>query len=93
VFSFYEAATDPIFPPLDLIKFSLQFGCGPQLELSEEFFCVEIDAHKDDPEVKCAGWMLPSDSTPTSGEAATLISSATSVRIMSTEPAIDDTTS
>lgn len=54
MFSFYEAATDPIFPPLDLFEFSLQFGCGSQLELRNDFVCVEIDAHEGDPELKLA---------------------------------------
>jgi hypothetical protein len=52
VFSFYEAATDPIFPPLDLFEFSLQFGCGSQLKLRDDFVCVEIDAHEGDSEDK-----------------------------------------
>jgi hypothetical protein len=64
VFSFYEAATDPIFQPLDLFEFSLQFGCGSQLELRDDFVCVEIDAHDGDPEVKFAGLVLPLNSTP-----------------------------
>jgi hypothetical protein len=64
VFSFYEAATDPIFQPLDLFEFSLQFGCGSQLELRDDFVCVEIDAHDGDPDVKLAGLMLPPNSTP-----------------------------
>jgi hypothetical protein len=34
VFSFYEAATDPIFQPLDLFEFSLQFGCGSLLKFA-----------------------------------------------------------
>jgi hypothetical protein len=55
VFSFYEAATDAIFPPLDLVEFSLEFGCGSQLKLRDDFICVEIDAHDGDPEVKFAG--------------------------------------
>ena len=63
VFSFYEAATDPIFQPLDLFEFSLQFGCGSQLELRDDFVCVEIDAHEGDPELKLAGLMLPLNST------------------------------
>ena len=63
MFSFYEAATDPIFPPLDLFEFSLQFGCGSQLELRNDFVCVEIDAHEGDPELKLAGLMLPLNST------------------------------
>ncbi len=61
VFSFYEAATDPIFQPLDLFEFPLQFGCGSQLKLRDDFV-VEIDAHEGDPEVKFAG--LPLNSTP-----------------------------
>ena len=64
VFSFYEAATDPIFQPLDLFEFSLQFGCGSQLKLRDDFICVEIDAHDGDPEVKFAGFVLPSNFTP-----------------------------
>ena len=52
VFSFYEAATDPIFQPLDLFEFSLQFGCGSLLKFRYDFACVEIDAHDGDPEVK-----------------------------------------
>jgi hypothetical protein len=63
VFSFYEAATDAIFPPLDLVEFSLEFGCGSQLKLRDDFICVEIDAHDGDLEVKFAGW-LPLNSTP-----------------------------
>ena len=55
VFSFYEAATDPIFPSLDLFEFSLQFGCGSQLKLRDDFVCVEIDAHKGDPERNLLG--------------------------------------
>ena len=65
VFSFYETATDPIFPPLDLVEFSLQFGCGSKLKLRNDFVCVEIDAHEGGPEVKFAGLMLPYNSTPT----------------------------
>jgi len=56
VFSFYEAATDPIFQPLDLFEFSLQFGCGSQLELRDDFVCVEIYAHEGNPGVKFAGF-------------------------------------
>jgi hypothetical protein len=68
VFSFYEAATDPIFPPLDLFEFSLQFGCGLQLKLRDDFVCVEIDAHEGDPEVKFAELILPFNSTSASAE-------------------------
>ena len=62
VFSFYEAATDPVFQPLDLFEFSLQFGCGSQLKLRDDFVCVEIDAHERDHEVKFVGLLL--NSTP-----------------------------
>ena len=48
-FSSYKTATDPIFPPLDLIEFSLQFDCGSQLKLRDDLVCVEIDAHEGDP--------------------------------------------
>ena len=79
VFSFYEAATDPIFQPLDLFEFSLQFGCGSLLKFRDDFVCVEIDAHDCDPEVKFAG-MLPFNSTPTRADQRHGFQSARAVR-------------
>jgi hypothetical protein len=79
VFSFYEAATDPIFQPLELFEFSLQFGCGSLLKFRDDFVCVEIDAHDCDPEVKFAG-MLPFNSTPTRADQRHGFQSARAVR-------------
>jgi len=59
---FLRGRDGPGLPPLDLFEFSLQFGCGSQLKLRDDFVCVEIDAHERDPEVKFAG-LLP-NSTP-----------------------------
>ena len=80
VFSFYEAATDPIFQPLDLFEFSLQFGCGSLLKFRDDFACVEIDAHEGDPEVKLAGLMLRFNSTPTRADQRHGFQSARAVR-------------
>jgi hypothetical protein len=63
VFPFYESTTDPIFPPLNLFEFSLQFGCGSQLKLRDNFVYVEIDAHEGDLRHEIAGVMLQSDCT------------------------------
>jgi hypothetical protein len=65
---FLRGRDGPDLPTLDLFEFSLQFGCGSQLKLRDDFVCVEIDAHDGDPEVKFAGMVLPLDSTPTGAD-------------------------
>jgi len=61
--SFYEAATDTIFPQFNFVEFPLKFGCGAYLKHPYDIVCVEVDAHGGVLEVEVAGSsrILPKD--------------------------------
>jgi hypothetical protein len=61
--SFNEATTNPIFPPLNFVEFSLQFGRGPYLKDPYDIVCVEADAHGGVLKVEVTGLMLILNST------------------------------
>jgi hypothetical protein len=43
--SFYEATTDPVFPPFNFVEFPLKFGCGAYLKHPYDIVCVEVGVH------------------------------------------------